>query len=100
MIVGLMLRGEITYDARCVPRIFVGRATSENKPGSFIHIPSKGTISCAFITNNVAFGHKYPLASFHMDENSEGVIDSIPQSASTAYLLPGNVSAVDNFLEH
>ncbi len=92
-------RNDCRFDAWGVPGIFVGRATSENKPASVIHIPFKftGTTSRAFVvTNNVVFGHKYPLAPYYMNQSSEGVIDSFPQSASAADLLPGNVSAVDN----
>ncbi len=33
-----------------------------------------------------------------MNQSSEGVIDTIPESASAADLLPGNVSAVDKIL--
>ena len=89
-------RNDRKFDARGVQGIFVGRATSENKPASVIHIPSKGTTSRAFVvTNNVVFGHKYPLATVHTSQSSGGVIDSIPQSASAAELVPGNVLAVD-----
>ena len=93
-------RNDRKFDARGVPGIFVGRATSENKSASVIHIPSKGTTSRAFVvTNNVIFGHKYPLASVDRTQSSGGVIDSIPQSASAAELIPGNVSAVDKVLK-
>ena len=89
-------RNDRKFDARGVQGIFVGRATSENKPASVIHIPSKGTTSRAFVvTNNVVFGHTYPLATVHTSQSSGGVIDSIPQSASAAELVPGNVLAVD-----
>ncbi len=87
------------FDAWGVPGIFVGRATSGNKPASVIHIPSKRTTASAFVvSNNVVFDHTYPLAPFCMNQSSEGVIDSIPQSSSAADLLPGNISAVDKIL--
>jgi hypothetical protein len=92
-------RNDRKFDARGVQGIFVGRATFENKPASVIHIPSKGTTSRAFVvTNNVVFGHKYPLAMVHPTQSSGGVIDSIPQSASAAELVPGNVLAIDKVL--
>jgi hypothetical protein len=88
-------RNDRKFDARRVQRIFVGRATSDNRPASVIHIPSKGTTSRAFVvTNNVVFGHKYPLATVHTSQSSGGVIDYIPQFAA-AELVPGNVLAVN-----
>ena len=42
-------RNDRKFDARGVPGIYLGRATSENKPASVIHIPSKGTTSRAFV---------------------------------------------------
>ena len=93
-------RNDRKFDARGVPGIYLGRATSENKPASVIHIPSKGTTSRAFVvTNNVVFGHKYPLAPANSTQSSEGVIDSIYPSASTADLAPGNVLAVESIFE-
>ena len=92
-------RNDRKFDARGVPGIFVGRATCENKPASVIHIPSKGTTSRAFVvTNNVVFGHKYPLAPTNSTQSSGGVIDSIPPSASAVELTSGNISAVDKVL--
>ena len=93
-------RNDRKFDARGVPGIYLGRATSENKPASVIHIPSKGTTSRAFVlTNNVVFGHKYPLAPANSSQTSGGVIDSIYQSASTTDLTPGNVLAVESIFE-
>ena len=93
-------RNDRKFDARGVPGIYLGRATSENKPASVIHIPSKGTTSRAFVlTNNAVFGHKYPLAPANSSQTSGGVIDSIYQSASTIELTPGNVLAVESIFE-
>ena len=39
-------RNDRKFDARGVPGIYLGRATSENKPASVIHIPSKGCLCC------------------------------------------------------
>ncbi len=86
------------FDAQAVQGIFVVRDTSENKPASVIHIPSKVTTSRALVVTNNVFGHKYPLAIVHSTQSSGGVIDSIPQSASAAELVPCNVLAVDKVL--
>ena len=42
-------RNDRKFDARGVPGIYLGRATSENKPASVIHIPSKGATFQAFV---------------------------------------------------
>ena len=71
------LRNDRKFDARGVSGIYLGRANSENKPASVIHIPSKGTTSRAFVvTNNVVFGHKYPLAPANSTQSSGGRLEA------------------------
>ncbi len=56
------------------------------------HEPWQNGLCCY---QNVVFGYKYPLATVHTSQSSGGVIDAIPQSASAAEVVPGNVLAVD-----